>query len=517
MKRNILSFFVVFVIVFFTVGTSLPVSSVNIGGEDSQENDVHSHILTEKEAVEPNCTEDGNSQYWLCSECGRMFSDEWGTSEIASIPVIPALGHSFADGICTVCGAECTWTFDELSGTITILSNEGTTEWRAYIEPAAVKNIEISQGVTRIEDYAFMDCTGVTLVTVPNGVTYLGWYSFYGCENLETVMLPTGINEIGYAAFNLCTNLKSLIIPSSIQTISLPVFDCCENLESVGYPAKMQIMVVPTTTAKYSYDINIYGDVTVRIINNGGREAFTVPDVIEGKKVTQIINSIGGSVIHNHSGGTASCIKKAACTVCKQEYGEFAAHTWNGGEVTVAPTCTVNGFKIYTCTADDCGATKTEEVSAVGHIEDNGTVTKEPTGTDTGIKIFKCTVCGTIISTEIIPSTGQSVTTPSRPSNPTTPPAQTTPSTANNEPYIKGDNSQIGWAAISDRISNTPEGGTVTVTMNGTTELPKKILSLIRGRDINLILEMDGSFVWTINGLNVAKVKNVDLGVKKNI
>lgn len=556
MKRNILSFFVVFIIVFFTVGTSLPVNSINIGGEDGQENDVHSHILTEKEAVKPNCTEDGNSQYWICSECGRMFSDECGTSEIASIPAIPALGHSFADGICMVCGAERTWTFDELSGTITILSNEGTTEWRAYIEPAAVKNIEILQGVTRIEDYAFMDCLGVTLVTVPNGVTYLGWYSFYGCENLETVMLPTGINEIGYAAFNRCTNLKSLIIPSSIQTISLPIFDYCENLESVGYPAKMQIMVVPTTTAKYSYDINLYGDVTVRIINNGGRETFTIPDVIEGKKVTKIINSIGGSVIHNHSGGTASCIKKAVCAVCKQEYGEFAAHTWNGGEITVAPTCTVNGLKtyactiadcgatkteeilaaghtwndgeetvaptctinglkIYTCTAADCGATKTEEVSAVGHIEDNGTVTKQPTETETGVKTFKCTVCGTIIRTKIIPSTGSSVTTPSRPSNTSGSNTQPAIPSANNEPYISDDNSQKGWEVISGRISNTPEGGTVTVTMNGTTELPEKILSLIQGRDVNLILEMDGCFVWTINGLNVAKVKNVDLGVKK--
>lgn len=556
MKKRILSFLTAFTVAVFTIGTPMTVSSVNIVDEDSQENDVHYHILTEKEAVEPNCTKDGNSRYWICSECGRMFSDEWGTSEIASIPAIPALGHSFADGICTVCSAECTWTFDELSGTITILSNEGTAEWRDYIEPAAVKNIEILQGVTRLEDYAFMYCTGVASVTIPNGVTYLGWYSFYGCENLETVMMPTGINEIGYAAFNRCTNLKSLIIPSGIQTISLPIFDYCENLESVGYPAKMQIMVVPTTTAKYSYDINIYGDVTVRVINNGGRETFTIPDVIEGKKVTKIINSIGGSVIHNHSGGTASCIKKAVCTVCKQEYGEFAAHTWNGGEITVAPTCTVNGLKtyaciiadcratktegiltaghtwnngeetvaptctinglkIYTCTAADCGATKTEEVSAAGHIEDNGTVTKQPTETETGTRTFKCTVCGTVIRTETIPSTGSNADAPSQPLYPTTQPVQTVPSTANNEPYIKGDNSQKGWAAISDIILNTPNGGTVTVTMNDATELPKNIIAEIAGKNIDLVLEID-DFIWTINGTSVVKSKNVDMGIRKN-
>ena len=40
-------------------------------------------------------------------------------------------------------------------------------------------------------------------------------------------------------------------------------------------------------------------------------------------------------------------------------------HTWDGGKVTKAATCTEKGVKTYTCTV--CGATKTEEIAATGH------------------------------------------------------------------------------------------------------------------------------------------------------
>ena len=52
------------------------------------------HSLTKTEAKAAACTEDGNSAYWTCSVCGKYFSDEEGTHEIAKDSwVIPA-GHS---------------------------------------------------------------------------------------------------------------------------------------------------------------------------------------------------------------------------------------------------------------------------------------------------------------------------------------------------------------------------------------------------------------------------------------
>ena len=54
-----------------------------------------SHTLTKIEAKTPTCTEDGNSAYWTCSVCGKLFSDENGTTETTAETVkISAAGHS---------------------------------------------------------------------------------------------------------------------------------------------------------------------------------------------------------------------------------------------------------------------------------------------------------------------------------------------------------------------------------------------------------------------------------------
>ena len=64
------------------------------------------HNLTKTEEKAPTCTADGNKEYWTCGTCGKHFSDEEGKTEIElSATVIPAVGHSFSGGTCTVCGA----------------------------------------------------------------------------------------------------------------------------------------------------------------------------------------------------------------------------------------------------------------------------------------------------------------------------------------------------------------------------------------------------------------------------
>ena len=47
------------------------------------------------------------------------------------------------------------------------------------------------------------------------------------------------------------------------------------------------------------------------------------------------------------------------------EVTDKAAHTWDNGTITMAPTCTAKGEKTYTCTV--CNATKMEEVATAEH------------------------------------------------------------------------------------------------------------------------------------------------------
>ena len=64
------------------------------------------HTLTHHELKDATCTEAGNIEYWQCSVCNKLFSDEATTIEItdATSLVIPAKGHKFdREGNCTVC------------------------------------------------------------------------------------------------------------------------------------------------------------------------------------------------------------------------------------------------------------------------------------------------------------------------------------------------------------------------------------------------------------------------------
>ena len=77
-------------------------------------------------------------------------------------------------------------------------------------------------------------------------------------------------------------------------------------------------------------------------------------------------------------------------------------HSWNEGEVTKQPTCTLEGVKEYTCTV--CHEKKTENIAAKGHTEVKDPAveaTTEKTGLTEG---SHCSVCNAVIKRqEIVP------------------------------------------------------------------------------------------------------------------
>ncbi len=104
---------------------------------------------------------------------------------------------------------------------------------------------------------------------------------------------------------------------------------------------------------------------------------------------------------------------------------------------------------------------------------------------------------------------------PNIPTIPTTPANSTDQQRPTNEPKIKGENDKSGWNAIVQEVKSANDGDIITVDMNGTTELPKKILETIKGKDVDIVLDMGNGFTWTINGNDVKKTQSVDMSVSK--
>lgn len=133
-----------------------------------------------------------------------------------------------------------------------------------------------------------------------------------------------------------------------------------------------------------------WGDFTIKEgdCENGGTQERTcgVCQMVEEK----ILSGNG------HSGGTATCTKKAVCEKCHKEYGEVDKNNHVNTETRNAKqeSCTEKGYTGDTY-CKDCGekVTTGKEIAAAGHKWDGGKVTKPATETNTGIKTYTCTVC----------------------------------------------------------------------------------------------------------------------------
>lgn len=198
--------------------------------------------------------------------------------------IVLADGGAGARTASGTCGDNVTWSLDA-NGVLTIsgtgrmrdYSSSNSAPW--FSERLEIKEVNVSDGVTYLGDYAFYYCTNLQEVTltstlggigycafnmctsleqieIPEGVTYINSYAFSGCEALSDVELPSTLTSIssnafddckslaeielkenveylGYGAFYGCTALKSIVLPEKITTIDSYVFEGCTSLESV--------------------------------------------------------------------------------------------------------------------------------------------------------------------------------------------------------------------------------------------------------------------------------------------
>jgi len=64
-----------------------------IDGTNKPTTETVAHSLTHVEKKDATCQAAGTEEYWKCSKCGKMFSDEAGTTEITEPKAIDPLGH----------------------------------------------------------------------------------------------------------------------------------------------------------------------------------------------------------------------------------------------------------------------------------------------------------------------------------------------------------------------------------------------------------------------------------------
>lgn len=165
-----------------------------------------------------------------CSVCGAI---------ITAREIIPAVGHNYESGICSVCeDVELT---DNKYFTFTLLNDGGySIGASSELKSSSLNGVKLpavynEQPVVSVAVDGFDGCQFTKLI-VPEGVKSLGVASFGNCDKLESVSLPDSLTEVSAGAFKYCSSLKDIVIPDSVENIGIETFIGCSALENLTIP-----------------------------------------------------------------------------------------------------------------------------------------------------------------------------------------------------------------------------------------------------------------------------------------
>ena len=101
----------------------------------------------------------------------------------------------------------------------------------------ALANLNLDEGVTTLDKWAFQDCIALTSVTVPSTVTTVNQSAFMGCSGLTSISFPDTLTELGSYTLRGCTGLTELTLPSALTSISQGMLQYMTGLTKLDIPA----------------------------------------------------------------------------------------------------------------------------------------------------------------------------------------------------------------------------------------------------------------------------------------
>lgn len=439
----------------------------------SDPNDPARHSLVKTDEKAPTCTDDGNRAYWTCTECGNIFSDDAGLNQTTLADVtVSATNHNWSND----------W------------SSDGTGHWHDCVNA----NCPITENNQKV-GYAVHTPGADATETTPQTCDVCGY-------------------ELAPALGHIHTNHLTFIaeVPETCTADGVKAhYECeCGKLFADDQAATEVTLESLKIAAHHTYgtdwesdnDENHYhvcsvcsgkADVTPHSYDSG---MITIP----ATETTEGVKTYTCSVCHHTKTETVPKLSHThslsvdyskdetghwhTCSGCTEKV-DFEAHTEDSGTVTVQPTETTEGIRVYSCTV--CGyVIRTETVPALNsehthsygtawkydstnhwhecscgektdisqHISNGGVITVPPTATTAGVRVYSCYICGYAFRTETIPAAGYDYypTYPSYPAYPTYPtyPVFLTPSVFTEELTVNAEADGSMVTLSWDKIEN---------------------------------------------------------------
>lgn len=119
--------------------------------------------------------------------------------------------------------------------TLKLPKNVTTLGNGAWMNCAALREVQWDAALTKIPASTFEHCTALTQIELPDGIVEIGARAFSGNESLTNVTLPRTVRRIESAAFEGCRALTDILLWPDVEEIAADAFANCENLTIRGW------------------------------------------------------------------------------------------------------------------------------------------------------------------------------------------------------------------------------------------------------------------------------------------
>ena len=303
----------------------------------------HTHDLKKVDAKAATCTEDGNIEYYQCSDptCGKLYKDAAGTQEITKADIVIKAGHTdlklypAKEPTCDRDGCVAYWFCTGCDNYY--FDNNGAVGEKTTVEKVAIP------------------ATGHKWVLVVGGYEEGAPNHTIRCSVCGQKKDEAHADRPGDVSNEWKTDKDN----------HWNVYGCGTIMNKAAHTWDAGVETTPATCTKagvktYTCDV-CKATKTEPIPVIAHQYEWKHDETNHWQECSVCGNTIDKAA---HTFDTNNCAEDRTCNKCgfKKTAGE---HSWNAGEVTTPATCTTDGVKTYTCKV--CSETKTEPIAALGH------------------------------------------------------------------------------------------------------------------------------------------------------